>query len=193
MRPGDVTDTSGTSQAAQGQDPGSQGGLQPAVSSSLPSSWSLWLFPSLQGSSSPHLQGELSQRCPLGTWPCLCPLGRPIPLPGYREHGAHRELCWAVPGCWGGRRLLLGRGQRQRFQPQRAAVRLCRTTPCPVSHLCGPRPSGSDTPGPLPALPCSCWHEALTQHSSPESPVPAQPKFQRCVRVPRARPAGTEH
>lgn len=109
------------------------------------------------------------------------------------EHGAHRELCWAVPGCWGGRRLLLGRGQRQRFQPQRAAVRLCRTTPCPVSHLCGPHTSGSDTPGPLPALPCSCWHEALTQHSSPESPVPAQPKFQRCVRVPRARPAGTEH
>lgn len=69
------------------------------------------------------------------------PLPRPITLPRNREHGAHREPCWDVPGCRIGRRLLLERSQRPRFQPQRE---LCRTTPRPVSHI--PQPGAPAVP-----------------------------------------------
>lgn len=235
VRPGDVADTGSTSQAAQGRTRGHRGDCtQPYPHPCHHPGPCHCPHPchasrtALQGSSSPHLQGKPLRSpvpdvppapTPVPTWLCLCPLGhrrlpRPITLPGHQEHGAHREPCWDVPGCRGGRRLVLGRSQRQRFEPRRAVVQLCRTTPCPVSHIpvipapdhsplllqcprtlsarrggslagsAAPLPSlRTDTrlrhlPGPLPVLPGSCWHEALTQHSSPESPVPEQPNFQ---------------
>lgn len=78
-----------------------------------------------------------------------------------------------------------------RWSPPQTPARCPRSAPAPSPHAeagasLSPQPScphcgrthGSDPPGPLPVLPCSCWHEALTQHSSPESPVPAQANFQ---------------
>lgn len=119
----------------------------------------------LQGSCSPQLHGE----------PLCCP--QHPPRPAHHPARAHREPCWDVQGCRGGRQLLLGRSQNQRFQPQRAAVRLCRTTPCPVSLIpraqpgapaASPHPEAGPSLSPQPRCPhCGRTHGSDTPRSPP--------------------------
>lgn len=102
VRPGHVTDTSSTSQAAQGQD----AGLHPAISPSLPSSWSLPLSSSLP--SFPHGSAGLLLPTPARrTTPRPCPSTHP------RAHSASAPAAPAhhtarAPGARGTPGALLG-------------------------------------------------------------------------------------